>query len=229
METLPTHPLNAEDQKILAQICAPESDIALTVGANQGPEEILRYLYILTRASITLERKRDGLVQVIGRILHVVRENPAIYQARGFKSFDGFIKGHVVNALGMSKSTLRDAMRIYEAFPTTSAADVAEVGVVKMVLLSRITNSTQPNHGKLIEEAKSQTYRQLLQTAAEKANLRPTDIERAVLVVQLSIAQKAMVKSFLDHPQVRAKCQTEDWGTILEYMIAEVMGEWCQG
>lgn len=219
-------PLSAEDQKLLSDMCSPNSETGLVLNGDQSPDKILHSLYLATQAAGFLERRRDGLVIVIGKILSICKNTPAVYHVLGYRSFDMFIKKHVVDSLGMSKSTLRDAMAIYEAFPTTSAADVAAVGVVKMNLLRRITNSTQPGHAKMIEAAKTQTYSQLLQTATEKANLPAGDVLRSVIAIPCTKSIHAMWKRFLEDPRVRAKCQTEDPGTILEYAMAEALSTW---
>jgi hypothetical protein len=224
----PPHPLNSEDQKILADLCSPDSETNFVFDPKQSPANILRSLYVATRAATWLERRRDGLIQVIGRILSVCKNNPDIYQTLGYKSFDAFIKKHVVEALGMSKSTLRDAMGIYEAFPDKPPSLIAEIGVTKMNLIRRHTNSDQPGHMAILEAAKTQSYREVLKAICERENVPSGEIDRAVIVIQCTVAQKEMFESFADDPRVRSMCQTEDWGLILENMIAEVGAEWLQ-
>lgn len=219
-------PLTAEENGLLSSMV--ESGGA-EIGFNDkaSPIQILAALSLASRAAIELERRRDGLIHVIGRILHICKHNPAIYHAAGFQSFDAFLKEHVAVTLGLGRTSLRDALQIYEAFPTVSAADVAEVGVVKMKLLTRITDSSKPGHRLLIEAAKGQTYHQLLQVAADKANLPAGDILRTTILIPATKSQGKMWREFTEDPQVRAYCQTEDPGRILEYLMAEVMSEWC--
>jgi len=218
--------LSEADQKLVLDMCSPGAETALVLDAEKDPANILHALYLATQAAGVLEQRRDGLIQIIGKILSVSKNNPVVYQSLGYVSFDQFVKKHVVQTLRMSNSTLRDAMSIYEAFPHTSAADVGEVGIVKMKLLSRMTNSTQPGHVKLIEQAKGQTYSQLLQTVAEKANLPAGEVLRSVIAIPCTKAVHAMWKRFLEDPRVRAKCQTEDPGAILEYAMAEALSTW---
>lgn len=229
-DTVPAtiHPMSEEDQKILADMCSPEAATKTAVGHGQSPDTILRELYIATRAASWLERRRDWLIHVIGNRLSIIKNTPEIYHSIGYKSFDHFVRKHVVESLGMSRTTLRDAMVIYECFPNVPAADVAEVGIVKMKLLTKATNSTQPGHKDLIESAKTMTHSQLLQRLCQDKGLRAGDVLRDVVAIPCTKSQRHMWDQFLANPQVVAYCQSEDPGNIFEHMMAEVMGEWCQ-
>lgn len=220
------HPLDEKEQRMLAGMVVPDGQVDFTFDEKATPQQILQSLKLCSQAAIILQRKHDGLMHVVGKILHVCRVTPAVYHAAGYESFDLFLKQHVTEVLGIGKSSLRAALQIYESFPSISPAEVAEVGTGKMQLLRRITDSTQPSHRPLIEAAKTQTYSQLLQVAAERANLPPGEVLRTIITIAASKAQGKMWREFVENPKVRAKCETEDAGTILEYAIAEALATW---
>jgi hypothetical protein len=227
MENGVAAPLDADEQRMIAGMVSPDGDTNFVFDDKASPVEILRSLQIATRAVCILDRKRSGLLQVIGRILYVARHNPAVYRAAGYQSFDKFLKQHVTVTLGLGTTTLRAALTVYESFPKTTPAEVADVGISKMVLLAKMTNHTQPGHQRMIEAAKSQTFSQLLHVAAEKANLPPGDVLHTTIEIRVTKSQGKMWREFCENPQVRAHCQTEAPGLILEYMMEEVMSEWC--
>ena len=228
-QVIPTgHQLDDNDQQILAAMVSPDSDTQFSVNGDADPAEILHYLYIVTRAFVMVDMRRGALLQVIGKILDRCKNEPRIYQSIGYSSFDLFLKRHVTKTLGLGATTLRLALRIFEAFPSLPPADAGQVGVANMSVCAKITDETQPNHMDVIELAKTKSYGEMLEIAAVQGNLPPDEILKSHIFIRCTRGQSRLWKEFKSTPRVQAKCQTEDDGLILEYMIAEVFNEWTQ-
>jgi hypothetical protein len=168
---------------------------------------------------------------LIGRALLVIQNTPEVYESRGFRSFDAFMSDTergLPAMTGISRAELFKSKAVAGSVgPDMNLNDAREIGFTKLQLVAGVTDAGSATQKALMESAKTDTIPQLRERIARSGlQVQAGDIEWDLLQVTMTKTQKQLAQSFLSNPRVRAYCESDSPGMILERMIQEVSEEW---
>ena len=147
-----------------------------------------------------------------------------------FSSFDSFMSDDVrglPHLTGISRAELYKAKSVaLSVGPGMNLEDARDLGFTKMQLIAQHAEPGSARLNELIESAKTDTIPQLRERIARAENLEPGDLQWDVFQLNVTKTQKRLIQEFLANPQVRAYCETDSAGLILERMVQEVSEEW---
>lgn len=225
IQTLSLSELSPNDQTIVASLLASGSAMEYAIPDNIGEGPLWETLEACCRA-LSVYRKRIGVLKpLIGRILIVCRNRPEIWQAKGYKNYDDFITNWTKDVVGIARSEAYACRNLAEKFPSLSIQDVQDVGYSKLSYLSTKTGEHDPKVNDWIKAAQEHTLDELKDIFANKG-IEPRDESDLCNISFITTkAIKTRLLEFMTDPRVQAYCQTENYGKIIEFMMAEC-SEW---
>ena len=223
--------LSQEERVILASLLSQNDRVDLAVPDNIDPRDLWKTLEICARVFVRVRQASAQLKVLIGRALLVIQKNPEVYESRGFSSFDAFMSDTergLPLITGISRAELFKAKSVAASIgPDANLEDIREIGFTKAQLIAGVTDPGSSAQKALIEAAKSETIPQLRERIARSGiNIESGDLEWDSLVLSVTKTQKQRVQEFFSNPQVRAYCNTESPGMILERLVEECSEEW---
>lgn len=229
-ETDSEEALTQEERNILSALLRRGDRVDLSVPDNMDPRELWSMLELCSRTFLRARQLGGILKLLIGRALIVIQKTPEIYESRGFRSFDAFMSDDVRGLpamTGISRPELFKAKLVAgSSGPDMNLDDARKIGFTKMHIVCSVETSKETQKV-LMEAAKTDTIPQLRERIA-RSNLQVQsgDITWDVLQVTVTQTQKRLIQQFMSNPLVRAYCESESPGMILERMIQEVSEEW---
>lgn len=223
--------LTPEERVILAALLTRDDRVDLAIPDDMNPRELWRTLEICSRVFLRVRHASGQLKLLIGRALLVIQNTPEVFTSRGFSSFDAFISDSergLPYITGISRGELYKAKSVAASVgPNMNLADAREIGFSKLQLVAGVTEAGSAEQNRLIEVAKNTTVLQLRERIARSdMGIEEDDLEFDLLQFQVTKTQKKLIQSFVNNPQVRAYCETQSAGMILERAIQECVGEW---
>jgi hypothetical protein len=218
--------LTTNEQAIIKAMLDPEASIEVVVPDDIDPEKFWSSLAACCRAVTKMRRLVERLRPIIGRMLLVAQENPAIYEDKGYRTYEDFLRRGVCENLGLSRSDAYEAKRVAQKWPSLTPEEYAQIGSVKMSLLSRVADERTGRGRKLLEKAKALSIRDLRTELEKKALIERGEFQGAVIVINTTRTIADQFERFVSLPEVQAHCETSDRGAILGHMIEECEVEW---
>lgn len=223
--------LTTEERLILAALLTRDDRVDLAIPDKMDPRELRRTLDICSRVFLRVRHASGQLKLLIGRALLVIQNTPEVYTSQGFTSFDEFMSDGdrgLPHQTGISRAELYKAKSVAASVgPNMNLQDAREIGFSKMQLVAGYTEAGSTAQRELMQVAKTATMPQLRERMARSnMGVDEGDLQYDVLQITVTKNQKVIVGRFLANPQVRAYCESESAGTILERMVQEVAEEW---
>ena len=221
--------LSSGERTLLASLLSHNGRVDLALPDGMSAVALWESFQVCGRVFTITRRASGQLKLLIGRALRVMQDTPETYESRGFRSFDEFMsKATGLEAMtGISRAEGYKAKAVAEAAgPDMSLSDAREIGFSKMSLITGVANSTDSNFHSLMEHAKTDTIPQLRQRIERAGLIDADETIFDVISIPVTLAQKRFWTSFVQNPQVQAKCGTTSAGMILELAMAEVLSEW---
>lgn len=222
---------DGDERTLLAGLLSLNDRVDVALPDGMPASELWRTFDLCARVFVRVRYASGQLKLLIGRALSVIQDTPEIYESRGFSSFDGFMSDEtrgLPKITGISRAELYKAKSVAKSVgPGMNLEDARQIGFSKMQLIAGVSNAGEATFNTLVDAAKTDTIPQLRERIARQGLVgSAADLEWDVLQVNMTRTQKRVVQQFLQNPQVRAYCETESAGTILERAIAEVTSEW---
>lgn len=223
--------LNTEERGILSALLRRDDRVDLAVPDNMDPRELWRTLEICSRVFLRVRHASGQLKLLIGRALLVIQNTPEVYESRGFRSFDAFMSDQergLPAMTGISRAELFKAKSVAGSVgPEMNLNDAREIGFTKLQIVASVTDPGTATQRALMESAKTDTIPQLKERIARSSlQVQTGDMTWDLLQITVTQSQKQFVQAFLNNPRVRAYCESESPGMILQRMIEEVASEW---
>lgn len=223
--------LTQDERVVLAGLLNRDDRVDLAIPDEMDARELWRTLEICSRVFLRVRHASGQLKLLIGRALHVIHNTPDVYKSRGFSSFDDFMtrEDGLPRLTGISRAELYKAKSVAASLgPQTNMDDIREIGsFTKLQLIAGYTEAGSNEQNALMEAAKHETIQQLKERIARsELQVEVEDLTWDVLQVNVTRAQKQQIWSFISNPQVKAYCESEAPGVILQRAIEECCGEW---
>ena len=224
--------LTNQERMILSALLKRDDRVDLAIPDDMDAMELWRTLDICSRVFVRVRHANGQLKLLIGRALLVIQNTPEVFKSRGFTSFDQFMsntdKG-LPSITGISRAELFKAKSVAASMgPETNLEDIRDIGsFTKIQLVAGYTEAGSDKQKEYVAFAKTSTIQQLREKIAADGNgVTEADLEYDLLQVSCTKAQKKFLQQFLTNPRVKAYCQKEDAGSILEMAAMECVGEW---
>lgn len=223
--------LNSDERVILASLLTRDDRVDLAVPDTMDPRELWDTLNICARVFVRVRRASGQLKLLIGRSLLVIQNTPEVYESRGFRSFDAFMSDTdrgLPKITGISRAELFKAKSVAGSVgPDMNLEDARQVGFTKLQLIAGVTDPGSTTQKALIDAAKTDTIPELRERIARSGvQFAAGDLEWDMIQLSVTKTQKKMFQEFVNNPQVRAYCESESPGMIVQRMIEEVGEEW---
>ena len=231
-DTTSEETLTPEERAILRSLLSQNDRVDIALPDDISASDLWMTFDICARVFVRVRRASGLLKLLIGRALTVIQAKPEVYISRGFRSFDDFISNEergLPKLTGISRAELYKAKAVAQSIgPETNMQAIRDVGsFTKIQIIASQMESTDSRFDTVMEHAKTDTVPQLRERMARMGLVGSTDdIEWDIIQFSVTKTQKRMMQEFLTNPRVRAYCETESPGVILERAIQEAMGEW---
>ncbi len=218
--------LSASDKAIVDQFLDSREQLTDLVPDAIDPATLWTGLSACCR-SLALNRRTASLLKiVIGRMLVVLRDRPEVYQNLGYRTFDDFITRGMPELFGIPRSEAYAARTLVEKWPSLSAEQIKLVSYSKLALISKVVDEKSSNANMYLKAAQEHTLDQLKDILANNGVLPREDSDFATITILTTKGIKKMWTDAVSDPQIRAYCQTDDPGVILECLLSETLCEW---
>ncbi|NJL70687.1 MAG: hypothetical protein HC888_03235 [Candidatus Competibacteraceae bacterium] len=224
---------NTDEDDVVAEIVRlsilPSTEITVPGIAEMSPEDVLKQLRVLASSATMLGRAAVKLYKPLGEILIHIQNSPSVWHRAGFDSFTAFCDKYLTEDLGISKGTRARAITIARDFPTLSAQQVADVGVVNLMdLKSAYGGEKDPAAKEQLDRLVANPTPEVKKEFRERITTLGIDSGRTMVQIWTTPVGAEQWREFLTMPEVQAYVNNEGPGKILEAMIAECKVEWVQ-
>ena len=151
----------------IMQIALDGAEISVNIPADAKLPEVLTTLNKVVQGLRTFTDASERLKPVVGRIILVVQERK-MYKP-DYRNMTEFIEQKIVGEMGLGRSTAFDALRVAKAHPGLTAAEYAQYGASRLLLLAKDTDSKQPNYLEVLHASLSKTVEEIKTEQKERA------------------------------------------------------------
>lgn len=225
-----TNTLTTEERELLTTLLSSDDRTDVAIPKDIAAGDLWMTLELCCRVFIRVRKASAQLKLLIGRALIIIQENPEIYKARGFRSFDDFMtrEDGLPGFTGISRSELYKTKTVADTFPTSvSLGDARDLGVTKLSLLAQVTREGNSDSKEWVERAKKLTIPEL-KTAIYRSNqqIEEGDLDLDTIQITVTMTQKQAIEQFLGDPEIHAYNESKMPGVIIMNAIAELGEQW---
>ncbi len=215
------------EREALTVLFVRNNRVDLAIPDDMDPDDLMRTLEMCVRVYVRARQAMSHLKLLIGRALIVIQNNPEIYRRAGYNSFEGFISQGMPAATGICRAELFKAKSVAQSLgPGLSLEAVRTLGLTKLQLIAGVTEAGSASQTRLMNAARTDTIPQLRERIARNGLAEADALTWDALTFNVTTAQKTFILAFFNNPQVRAYCETDSAGLILERMVQECQNEW---
>jgi hypothetical protein len=209
----------------IVQAVMSNGDVKLTMPKTATPTEIYDQLLVCARAYKLLDKAKERVGPLIGKLSLVARENPEVWRERGIETWKDFTI-HLEEVSGFKRSELYRWERAMRNWP--SAVDKhPEIGIHKWDLLSQMglreKDSSAP---KMLEKAKDLTLVELRVFGESKGFLEQGESIPSKISFGAPLSLAHHWSEFWHHPKVVETVGSDNQADIFLAMIQECSGSW---
>lgn len=221
--------LTARERTLLTGLLSREGSIDTAIPDSISQAELWETLSVCCGVFEKLRRASSHLKLLIGRALVLLKDSPAIYESRGFKSFDDFmtLENGLPGITGISRSELYKAKTVAEKLPTLGLEEARAMGFTKLVLIAQVTTESAPDFQEWVTQATEGTIPQLKEKMYRSDKQIPQgSVDWEVVQFTVTVEQKQQIDAFMVDPDMIAYTGNRNPGFILSRMIEECEAEW---
>jgi len=193
-------------------------------------EMTIEDLYNQTAACCIAQRELqnglDKLRPIIGRLLLLMKNNPESYQAKGFRTFEDFLRLEVGGNWGVGRSTAYECIRQVEKWPDLDIDTYLKIGPSKFAVINKFSDQSHSDHKRVLEKAKTCTLTRLREWAETTGRVNKGETVPAMVVIPTTLETKRCWEELIHNRQCIEACGSEAPGVILQHMIEEFSSVW---
>lgn len=218
--------LSPSEKALLGNLLAKSSTIdAIIPDTIEDSKRFLDSLGVALRLYTNLDTAAGKLKPVIGRMLHVIKNNPPVYKELGYANFEAFCAAEVYGKYGLSRASFWEAKRLYEAFPKLTLEEYAAAGVTKLTLAAKHMASGS-NVSTIVEKAKALNVQEFAAWVGTRTSTNGTDRSGAIYALSGSRREIGDIRKFCSDPEIMSYCECSSAAGVILAMIAEVEQTW---
>jgi len=224
-------PFTAREKELVQAMTRANVTIDVVIPETINPKDWLLAASVTCRVLLRAQLQEQGLMPVLGRLLLIAKENPAIYTENGFEGFEAFIQAEIRDKWGVSRSTCYEAMRQAEfsVKAKLDASDIKEIGRVNMREVIKAIpqgEETKKSNAVIFEKAKTLPTSEFREWLVEKQLIERGETQGAFIRIPTNKAIERRWKKFIENPDVQAVSGSGNPGKILDRMMEECLTEW---
>ena len=214
-------PLKAEEQAIVVALLDPMASIEILVPDNWSDAQLWKSLTACCKAIGHVQKLSDRLRPIIGRMLTIVQNNPAMCKQWGYSNFQDFIKRGVAKELGIGRSTAYEIMHHAKLHPSLSPERYAAIGPQRLSIVSKFTREGDSKYQEHMRAAEVLSTTKLREYAEERKLISVNETVPAAIVIQTTLDVKKQWEEFVEDGRVQSVCGSSSAGIVLQHMIEE--------
>ena len=190
------------------------------------PEDDVSSFYdrfdLVCRGYANVRAFHNAIKPIVGRALVVMRENPHVWKAKGFRIFEDVIQD-LIGKSGISRSELFNCMSLAEKFPDLSPKDFSQIGIAKLTIAGKVLQdgADSKERDRLLDRAKTDSVKDFGNFVEQKYHLPASALHEVRIVIHTSKEVEILWRTWVDDPRVQAKYGNAKEGAILSSMVAE--------
>ena len=222
--------LSSDERSLLSMLLRRDEQIDIVIPASTSADQLWESLTLCAKVFGPVNKARQILKLLIGRMLNLMQDRPELYESRGFRSFDQFMsdeKRGLPKILNISRGELYKTKSVAERNPSLPISDYREIGFSKLAALGPVTREGNSDYPAWINAAKTSTLTELReQIYRSDANIPPGSLEMDMLVLPMTKADKDEIEEFIGDPQMQAVSGSRDRAKVLVNATREARMEW---
>lgn len=200
-------------------------DASVTLPDNIDVDSYWRFLSAASQTSTILNILSLRLRPAIGRMFLLASQNPELYTARGYKTFEEFIVDVCEKKLGISRALGFQAKKIMKAFPAISGERFQNIGIANLLVAEQFTDATQPSCEKHLQQAEEMSHDEFVTYAEQGGWIVPGSAEWTTIHVKATREIADAWEAFAADPKVQSVCGKEPF-QILTHLLEEGSTIW---
>jgi hypothetical protein len=220
---------------IASKALAPrQMDILREMLLNASPKDVLpdgcnaehfwERLDVLSAALSGAEILSVRLRPLLGRALIFAQANPEYYIARGYESFEQFVKSLKIK--GFSRSTAFHAKNFGRSLASLTPDEFEALGTERARTLVAFTDDSKPSFREHYDRALSMTVDEFKRDSEKRGLINPGETDRNTIIINTTREIKEQVDEWFTGILAQNKCGTADHGVILLHTIQEASSSW---
>jgi hypothetical protein len=216
-----SEPLRDDEIQFIEALTTPGYEITVVEESNPDPDRLWDQLDLCLRIHKKAEAAMLRVRPLIGKFLQIAKENPKVYENRGFNNFTDFVNLFVCGQMGLSRAALYETKRVAEKLPSISPEEYAELGPTKALTLAKFTRSSDPSFPSYLAEAKSRTATGFIKWCEDKGMIEEGEMDAATIVIHTTKTIEHEWVNFRSEAAIQAHVGSNNEGEILRALIQE--------
>jgi hypothetical protein len=225
-------PFTEKEKKFMIELSkSKDATIEVIIPTDIDPKEWDFSTSMVCRALYRAETQESTLKPILGRLLLIAKENPAIYAESGCETFDAFLEKEITGKWGFKRASCYEFIRNAEFSirAKLTSDDLKEIGRVKMRTLTKLIpkgKEGQKRSLEVIEKAKELPIAEFEEWAEKKHHVDRGSASGAYIKIPCNKAILKRWEKFSANADVQAVCKSGNPGEILDCMMAECKSSW---
>lgn len=219
---------SAAEVEILRGVLEPDASISLIIPEQIDPKKLWDTFEVCCHVVTRLKEAGDKVKPLIGRMLVVLEDYPEILRAKGYETYEDFMKRGMPELFRICRSEAYAARRVAEKFPSLPIEEFKQIGIAKMQVLAQGTGEGEKDCDELLEYAKEHTVAEVKERIRVKKHMAEGEMDFCDIIIPGNVDIARQWKTFREAPEIQAYCETENPGRIFALMIAECLGHWLE-
>ena len=218
--------LTPAESQIVADLVGAQNQLAEVIPDDIDGEKLWRWLGACCKSIAMYRRSMSSLKVIVGRMLVVLKDRPEKYRELGYETFNQFMTVGMPTLFGIPRSEAFASIALVEKWPSLTPEQVKKVSYTKLSLISKFTNEASADANVWLQTAQENSLDKLKDICANSGVLPREESD----IVEISLITTKGIKDqwieFINNPEVKATCGTDNPGEILSMAIGECMAEW---
>lgn len=217
--------LTRADTDALADLFSEDTELTVVIPDTIDPAMLHMNLLTACRAVGAMRRATGKLYPIIGRLLILARDHPEVWQERGHKSYDAYLKTEIVPTMGISRPQLLAMRRTYERWPSLPLSTYEKLGSERLKILAAVGQQSDPSSADLIDRALNSSAIKLREWAERERHVAEGSLEGGMISFPTTKELETRWHEFWTDMRVQSVAG-ETQGAIFEALIDEAFTEW---
>lgn len=227
--------ITGDEREIITTVMGnPDANIDVAIPENISTEDLCRYIEACAKAHRRVGSAHRKLNPILGRLFILVQYRKDVLERFGCRTFTQFMNEFVPRRLQVNKNDAHSCMRIAREFPTITPNVFDGVSIAKLKAIARaipynngaITERQVQTREKLIEDAKSKTFEELIYHMHDMGLVDKNEAMPAKILIRTNDEVRASWEKMIKDPKIHSYVGSENEGAILMAMIGECYVTW---
>jgi len=219
-----------EEMVVKSLMNAPHDSVDVVVSSSISDNDLIKSIHACLKAYGRFNNAMRLLMPLVGRLLVLAENRPAVLKAFNADNISGFCKHVAPTMFHVSRTDAWEALQIARAFPDISPQEYVEITPAKIKAIGRAFEWAPPKEEtlKYLNYAKDHTRQELLDKMDDDG-INVDSLNLTKVAFPASQATRKRWKKFSMDPRIKAYCDVPNLDDAQEVIFNLMMDECSAG